>query len=191
MKGLVLALALCCGLSAHAAETLQIDETHSAVLFHWSHLGISNPVARFERMDGRMILDRNDPTKSSISLSLPIDGLRTGVEPLDRRLKGDEFLDGEKYPVITFQSTGVTMTGAKTFKLSGDLSVHGVTRPVTLTARVNGIARNGFSGALMAGFEADAVIRRSDFGVSKYVPAVSDRLVIHITLHAEPAASAG
>jgi polyisoprenoid-binding protein YceI len=184
----MLPFALCASLSARAGETLIIDQTHSAVLLSWSHLGVSNPVARFETIQGQVILDRADPGKSSVTVTLPVDSLHTGVDALDRHLKTAEFLNAETYPVITFHSTGVKMTGRRLFKLSGDLTIHGVTRPVVLDAKVNAIGRNGFSGALMAGFEAEAIIRRSDFGVSKYVPAVSDELTVHITLHAEPPA---
>jgi len=186
MKVFVLPLALCAGLSARAAETLEIDATHSAVLFSWNHLGISNPVARLEKIEGQVSLDRTDPARSSVTVTLPLDGLRTGVEALDHRLKGEGFLDAARYPAITFQSTSVTMTGPKSFKLAGTLSVHGISRPVVLDAKVNAIARNGFSGALTAGFDADIVLRRSDFGVARYVPAISDELVVHITVHAEP-----
>lgn len=186
MKALALPLALCTGLSAGAAETLDIDATHSAVLFSWNHLGISNPVARFEKIEGQVTLDRDDPSKSSVSVTLPVEGLRTGVGTLDYRLKSADFLDAARYPAIIFRSSGVRMTGPKNFKLSGELSVHGVTRPVVLNAKVNAIGLNGFSGALMAGFEADFVLRRSDFGVSRYVPSITDELTVHITIHAEP-----
>ncbi len=156
------------------------------MIFSWNHLGISNPVARLEKIEGQVILDRDHPAKSSVTVTLPVDGLRTGVAALDHRLVTDEFLDAARYPAVTFRSTGVRMTGPKSFKLSGDLSIHGVTRPVVLNAKVNAIGVNGFSGALMAGFEADAVIRRSDFGVSRYVPSITDELTVHITIHAEP-----
>ncbi len=185
MKAFLLPLALCASLSAHAAEPLDIDETHSAVLFSWNHLGVSNPIARLEKIQGRVILDQVDPARSQVSVTMPLVGLRTGVDALDRRLRSPDFLDEPAYPAITFTSTAVRMTGVKRFALSGNLSVHGVTRPVTLSARVNTVTRNGFSDALMAGFEADIVLRRSDFGVSRYVPAVGDELTVHITLHAE------
>lgn len=189
MKTLILPLALCAGLSAQAADDLIIDATHSAVLLSWSHLGVSNPVARFEKIEGQLHLDRGDPAKSFVTVTLPVDGLKSGVAALDHRLMTADFLDEEKYPTVTFKSSSVKMTGPKRFKLMGDLTIHGVTKPVTLDARVNVIGLNGFSNALMAGFDADAVIRRSDFGVGRYVPSISDELTIHITLHAEPAGS--
>ena len=187
MKALLLPLALCAGLSAKAAEDLAIDATHSAVMFSWNHLGVSNPVARFEKIEGQLHLDRDDPGKSFVTVTLPVDGLKSGVPALDHRLMTADFLDAATYPTVTFKSTGVKMTGPKRFKLMGDLTVHGVTKPVVLDAHVNLIGLNGFSNALMAGFEADAVIRRSDFGVSRYVPSITDELTVHITVHAEPA----
>ncbi len=189
MKAFLLPLALCASLSVRAAETLRIDETHSAVLFSWNHVGISNPAARFEKLQGSLLLDQADPTRSQVTVTIPIAGLRTGVDALDRRLKSPDFLDEATYPTITFTSTGIRMTGVKRFALAGTLSIHGITRPVVLDAKVNTVARNGFSDALMAGFDADLVLRRSDFGVSRYVPAISDELTVHITLHAEQPSS--
>lgn len=183
------ARALCVRGSDSAAETLEIDQTHSAVLFSWNHIGISHPAARFEKIQGHVRLDRGQPSRSQVSVTLPLDGLRTGVEALDRRLKSADFLDAATYPAITFTSTAVRMTGPKRFALAGTLSIHGVTRPVVLDATVNAVDRNGFSDKLMAGFEADIVLRRSDFGVSRYAPAISDDLTVHITLHAEQPSS--
>jgi polyisoprenoid-binding protein YceI len=165
-------------LPALAAESLAIDPDHSAVVFSWSHFGISNPVARLEKIDGSVTLNRSDLTKSSVNVKLPLSGLRTGVERLDARLKKPEFLDAAKYPDITFRSTRIEKVGAAALKVIGDLSVHGVTKSVALDAKINRLD------ATTAGFDADVTIRRSDFGVSKYVPAVTDRLRVHITLDA-------
>jgi len=187
MKALLLPLALCFGLSANAAEDLVLDATHSAVMFSWNHLGVSNPIARFEKIEGQLHLDRDNPGKSSVTVTMPVEGLKTAVPALDRRLMTADFLDAATYPTVTFKSTGVKMTGPKHFKLMGDLTIHGVTKPVVLDTKVNLIGLNGFSNALMAGFEADGMIRRSDFGVSRYVPSITDELTVHITVHAEPA----
>jgi len=165
-------------LTALAADSLPIDSTHSAVVFSWSHLGYSRPVARLEQIIGAVTLDRSDITKSAVDLRLPLTGLRTGVELLDSRLKKAEFLDAVEYPAIAFRSVRIETTGADTLKVTGDLTVRGVTKRVTLDAKINRIE------AAIAGFDADATIRRSDFGVSKYVPAVSDLIQVHITLDA-------
>jgi polyisoprenoid-binding protein YceI len=185
MKHPVLLLLLLVNLPASCAEMLAIDTGHSAVIFSWSHLGISNPVARLEKIYGNVLLDRADLTKSSVSVTLPVDGLRTGIEFLDKRLKTAEFLDASVFPNIVFTSTKVEWVGERALRVTGDLTVHGVTKSIVLDARINKIGEQEHSAHAIAGFDADAVVRRSDFGVHKYVPAVTDELLVHITLAAE------
>jgi polyisoprenoid-binding protein YceI len=178
------------GAKATAAERYDIDASHSGVVFGWNHFGFSNPTARFDKIQGSVLLDKADLTKSSISVTLPLEGLDTGVEKLDQELKGPDFLDAAKYPTITFKSTKVEKTGENGLNITGDLTVHGVTKPVTLDAKVNRIGIFEIPGVIKAqaaGFDATTVIKRSDFGVSKYVPYVSDEIPVHITLDAKQA----
>jgi polyisoprenoid-binding protein YceI len=179
----LLLLVLSLGTShAWALESLPIDPSHSAVVFSWDHRGFSHPVARLERIEGRVLLDKSDMTRSSVSVKLRLAGLRTGDEHLDRRLNGFEFFDSNQYPAITFQSTRIELVGQSTLRILGDLTVRGVTKPVVLMARVNKIDDD--RPKPRAGFDADATLRRSDFGVSKYVPMVTDEISVHITLEA-------
>jgi polyisoprenoid-binding protein YceI len=153
----------------------------------------SNPTARFDKIEGSMLLDQADLTKSSVSITLPLEGLDTHVAKLDEELRGPDFFDATRYPTITFHSTKVEKTGENSLKITGDLTVHGVTKPVTLDARVNKIGIFEIPGVIKAqtaGFDATTVIRRSDFGVSKYVPAVSDEIPVRITLDAKQALDA-
>jgi polyisoprenoid-binding protein YceI len=178
------------GAKATAAERYDIDASHSGVVFGWNHFGFSNPTARFDKIQGSVLLDKADLTKSSISVTLPLEGLDTGVEKLDQELKGPDFLDAAKYPTITFKSTKVEKNGENGLNITGDLTVHGVTKPVTLDAKVNRIGIFEIPGVMKAqaaGFDATTVIKRSDFGVSKYVPYVSDEIPVHITLDAKQA----
>jgi polyisoprenoid-binding protein YceI len=178
------------GAKATAAERYDIDASHSGVVFGWNHFGFSNPTARFDKIQGSVLLDKADLTKSSILVTLPLEGLDTGVEKLDQELKGPDFLDAAKYPTITFKSTKVEKTGENGLNITGDLTVHGVTKPVTLDAKVNRIGIFEIPGVIKAqaaGFDATTVIKRSDFGVSKYVPYVSDEIPVHITLDAKQA----
>src|ERR1700739_3417954 len=125
------------GAKASLAEKYDIDASHSGVVFGWNHFGFSNPTARFEKIEGSVLLDKADLTKSSISVTLPVESLDTGVAKLDEALKSPDFLDATKYPTITFKSTKIERTGENGLKITGDLSVHGVTRQVTLDAKVN------------------------------------------------------
>jgi len=175
---------------APSAEKYDIDASHSEVVFGWNHFGFSNPTARFDKIEGSVLLDKADLTKSSISVSLPVEGLDTHVAKLDEALKSPDFFDAAKYPTITFKSTKVEKAGENGLKITGDLTVHGVTRQVTLDAKVNKIGIFEIPGvfkAPTAGFDATTVIRRSDFGVTKYVPAVSDEIPVRITLDAKQA----
>ena len=197
MKRLSLIALLSAGLSVFAAagaqaaaEQYDIDASHSGVVFGWNHFGFSNPSARFDRIEGSVLLDKADLTKSSISVTLPLESLDTGVAKLDDELKGPNFLDAAMYPTITFKSTKVEKTGENRLNITGDLTVHGVTRPVTLDAKVNRIGIFEIPGvvkAQAAGFDATTVIKRSDFGVTKYVPYVSDEIPVRITLDVKQA----
>lgn len=173
-----------------ATEKYDIDASHSGVVFAWNHFGFSNPTARFDKIEGSVLLDKNDLTRSSISVSLPIDSLDTGIAKLDEELKGSGFLDAAQFPTVTFKSTKVETTGTNGLKITGDLTVHGVTKSVALNATVNKIGIFEIPGVMKApaaGFDATAVIKRSDFGVTKYLPAVSDEIPVHITLDAKQA----
>jgi polyisoprenoid-binding protein YceI len=178
------------GAKVLAAEKYDIDASHSGVVFGWNHFGFSNPTARFDKIEGSMLLDKADLTKSSISVTLPLEGLDTNVAKLDEELKGSEFFDAAKYPTITFKSTKVEKTGESGLRITGNLTVHGVTKSVTLDATVNKIGIFEIPGVIKAqaaGFDATTVIKRSDFGVTKYVPAVSDEIPVRITLDAKQA----
>jgi polyisoprenoid-binding protein YceI len=178
------------GAKAPGAEKYDIDASHSEVVFGWNHFGFSNPTARFDKIEGSVLLDKADLTKSSISVSLPLESLDTRVPKLDEALKSPDFFDAAKYPTITFKSTKVEKAGENGLKITGDLTIHGVTRPVTLDAKVNKIGIFEIPGVIKAqaaGFDATTVIRRSDFGVTKYVPAVSDEIPVRITLDAKQA----
>lgn len=183
LKRVALSALLLASLPAFAAtQKYDIDAGHSDVTFGWNHFGFSNPTARLEKIEGSLLLDTADLTKSSVSVTLPLDGLHTGVEKLDTHLKTDEFLDATKFPTITFKSTKVEKGAGDALKITGDLTVHGVTKPVVLNAKVNKIGDNPMMKVASAGFDADVVIKRSDFGVTKYVPMVSDEIPVHITL---------
>lgn len=167
-----------------APQTFNIDPNHTQVSFTYNHFGFSNPTGRLEDIKGTVVVDQADWPKSSVKVTMPLSGLHTGVEKLDEHLRKADFFDAAKYPQITFNSTQVAKTGADTLDILGDLTVHGVTRPVTLHARINKIGENKMIASQSAGFDADATLKRSDFGMGAYVPAVSDEVHIHITLSA-------
>jgi polyisoprenoid-binding protein YceI len=168
--------------SAQAAESYAIDPTHTQVEFTYSHFGFSNITGRFDTVESEFLFDPQDPTQSSVKVTIPMASLSTGVEKLDTHLLSADFFDAEKYPTATFTSTGVTAAGEGRLQVAGDLSIHGVTRPVVLDVTINKIGEHPMAKTPAAGFDARTTIKRSDFGVGNYAPAVSDEVLIEITV---------
>jgi Uncharacterized conserved protein len=182
LKYLALAGLLGAAVSVQAAPvTYKLDPDHTMVLFSWNHFGYSNPTADFGLGEGTLVFDEQHPANSSVEVTLPLARLDTHVPALDGHLKKADFLDADQYPTATFKSTAVQPLGDNKFKVTGNLTVHGVTRPVVLDATLNKIGPHPMTKAPSIGFDATASIKRSDFGVGAYVPNVSDELSIRIT----------
>ncbi len=174
-----------------APITYKLDPTHTDVLFTWSHFGFSNPTGHFGQIEGTLVYDEADPTRSSVEATLPLAGLDTHVSKLDDHLKKDEFLDAAKYPTITFKSTQVETAGSGKLKVTGNLTIRGVTKPVVLDVKLNGAGPHPMKKVPAIGFDATTTIKRSDFGMDAYVPSVSDELKVSITTEALGPKSAG
>ena len=169
------------GAAQAAPVTYRLDPDHTMVLFSWNHFGFSNPTADFGLGQGTLVFDEQHPAHSSVDVTLPLSRLDTHVSALDKHLKEADFFDAGKYPTVTFKSTTVQPLGAHKFKVSGELTVHGVTRPVVLDATLNKIGINPMTKAQSIGFDATATLKRSEFGIGAYVPMVSDLITIRIT----------
>jgi len=182
LKYLALAGLLGAAVSVQAAPvTYKLDPGHTMVLFSWNHFGYSNPVADLGLGEGTVVFDEQHPAQSSVDVTLPLANLDTHVSALDKHLKEADFLDADKYPTVTFKSTKVQPLGGHKFKVTGDLTVHGVTKTVVLDATLNKVGPHPMTKAQAIGFDATASIKRSDFGVGAYVPNVSDAITIRIT----------
>ncbi len=168
----------------HAATyTLEPDYTQG--VFRWNHLGFSSPAAQFAQGEGTLEFDQADPTKSSVKVTIPLSTLHTGVPALDEHFASQEFFETSKFPAATFLSTKVERgTAADHLKVTGNLTLHGVTKPVVLDVTVVKIGSNPRTSLPTVGFDATATLNRSDFGLGKYVPQVSDEIRIHITSQA-------
>jgi polyisoprenoid-binding protein YceI len=167
-----------------APVTYKMDPGHTNVLFSWNHFGFSNPTANLGLGEGTIVFDDKDPSKSSVDVTLPLAGLDTHMPALDEHLKKPDFFDADKYPTVTFKSTNVQAVGGNKFKVTGNLTVHGVTKPVVLDATLNKSGEHPMMKVQTVGFDATASLKRSDFGVGAYVPNVSDEIQIHITTEA-------
>lgn len=186
LRYLLLAGLLGAAVTAQAAPvTYKMDPGHTNVLFSWNHFGFSNPTANLGIGEGTVVYDEAKPANSSVEVSLPLANLDTHVSALDEHLKKPDFFDAAKYPVVTFKSTRVEPLGGNKFKVTGDLTVHGVTKPVVLDATLNKAGMQPMLKVPAIGFDATATIKRSDFGMGAYVPNVSDEVQIRITTEAE------
>lgn len=158
------------------AGDYKMDLAHTSVNFRVSHLGFSKWTARFTKMDGTLKFDPANPTAQNVTATIDARSLQTNypdAATLDFDTEVEtKFLDTPRYPTITFRSTKVTPTGANTADLTGDLTLHGVTRPVTLKATFNGGYKpNAMDPGGRVGFSAHGSFKRSDFGVSYGIPA--------------------
>lgn len=189
MKRLLLAtvaLAFMLPFGAQAATTsYTLDPNHTNILFHANHFGFSNPSGHFGIKDGTLVLDDKEPAKSTINVTIDVTSLLTGVPKLDEHLKSKDFLEAEKFPTATFKSTKVEVTGGATAKVTGDFTLHGVTKPVTLDVKLNKQGEHPMTHKQAVGFTASTELKRSEFGVSAYVPNVSDEIKLEIETEAQ------
>ncbi len=156
------------------AGTYKVEGYHTQIGFSLLHLGFSHFSGFFSGASGTLEIDPAKPAAAKLEVSIPIDSVSTTVAKLDGELKGDQWFDAAKFPTATFISTKVTPVGAGSATIAGNLTLHGVTRPVTLTAHFVGGGVNPLSKAYTIGFDATGTIRRSEFGVKTYVPLVGD-----------------
>jgi polyisoprenoid-binding protein YceI len=168
MKKVLIAAALTATLSAATASfaqstTWQLDPAHSNAQFSVRHLGISNVQGEFTKVTGTVALDDQDISKSTVSASIDVNSLDTRVQHRDDDLKSDHFFDVAKFPTITFQSTKIVRTGEGTAKMTGNLTLHGVTKEVTFD--VTGPSKVIQVMGTRRGASATTKINRQDFGM--------------------------
>ncbi|MGH8127696.1 MAG: YceI family protein [Gammaproteobacteria bacterium] len=162
-----------------------LDPYHTQVHFTWNHDGFSNPGATMDVKGGTFIWNAGTPTQSSVRVSISATSIYTGVPALDAELKSTQFFDVGKYPTITFKSTDVQHIGmSKHFRIIGNLTMHGITKLVTLHATLNKVGKLPMLHASAVGFDATATVKRSAFGLGAYTPLVSDLVTIRITVQA-------
>lgn len=152
-------------MEAQTATTWTIDPMHSEVHFKVKHLVISTVTGSFGVYEGQVEAAADDFTDADITFSADIESISTGSEQRDGHLKSPEFFDAAQFPKLMFASTGMTKTGDETYSLMGDLTLHGVTKPVTLKAEYGGQMQD-FHGHTKAGFEVTGIIKRKEFGLT-------------------------
>lgn len=178
------ALALATTVAFAAPLTYKIDANHTDVVASWSHFGFSNPIAHFGKVDGFITYDPAKVGDSKVEVTIPLSGLNSHVPDFDDHLRSDDFFDAANHPNITFKSTSVKSAGKDKLTVAGNLTIKGITKPVTLAVTINKLGVQPMAKRDAAGFEATTTIKRSDFGVGKYAPNVSDEVKISITTEA-------
>jgi len=170
--------------AATLADSYVLDPTHTHVGFKISHLGFSETYGNFEDVAGTLELDDKKPEEAKLEVTVQTESLDSGYDPRDEHVTGKDFLDVEKFPTMTFKSTKVTRTGDTTADVTGDLTLHGITKPLTLKVTLNKLGENPMSKKVLAGFSATGTLKRSDYGITTYLPAIGDEVTLLISSEA-------
>lgn len=185
-----LAVALASTVTLAAPVDYKIDPTHTATVFSWNHFGFSTSSANFSDIQGVIKVDNAKPANSSVNVTIPLSSVNTNVPALDKEFQQEAWFNAAKYPNITFKSTKVETKDKKHFKITGDLTVKGVTKPVVLDAVLNKQGEHPMAKVPAIGFNATTSFNRSDFGLGNYVPNVGDKITVNITTEATAASAA-
>jgi polyisoprenoid-binding protein YceI len=182
IRRIILVAALCLASSSLYATTYTLQPNYTQGVFRWNHLGFSSPAAQFGQAEGTLEFDSKSPSKASVQVTIPLASLSTSVPELDEHLRTADFFDVAKFPIATFKSTKVE-AGATSDKLkvTGDLTMHGVSKPVTLNVAIIKVGMNPRLNVPCVGFDATTTLKRSEFDLGKFVPLVSDDIQVQIS----------
>lgn len=171
--------------SGNISGSYQFDPEHSQIMFTYDHLGFSTSRGFVNGVNGSVTLDQADPAKSRVEASFPLSAIRTVAPALDRQLFSDDFFKGlTPETAVTFTSTAVKPDGDKKAEVTGDLTLNGVTRPLTLEVEMTQAGAHPMTGKPAVGFRIEGKILRSDFNLGAFVPAVSDEVELDIAVEA-------
>jgi len=168
---------------AHAEPvTFKIDPVHSTVLFRIMHLNISPSYGRFADPTGSFVIDSTDVTKSSFDINIDVTKVNTDSTKRDEHLRGPDFFSVQQFPTATFKSTSVKDAGGGKMDVTGNLTLRGVTKPVSLTMTKTGEGDRGARFGYRAGFEGTVALKRSDFGITYMMDGLGDEVQLTIAL---------
>lgn len=171
------------GQAMAAPQTYALDSTHTFPRFSYNHMGLSKQILRFNKTTGTVVLDKQ-AKEAKVDVTIDMTSIDTGFDTFDGHIQGEDFLDTAKFPTATFKSTKVVFDGDKPVSIEGDLTIKGITKPVTLqvTSFFNGPHPMMKKDAI--GANATAVIKRTEFNAGKFAPGVSDEVTLDIALEA-------
>ena len=157
-----------------------LDPEHGKITWSVNHLGYSTYYGQFTGVSARLDLDPKAPAKSRLTATVPLGGVLTGSQRLDQHLAGPDFFDVQKFPEATFAGTGVEPTSPTTARITGTLTLHGVTKPVSFDATFTQAGTSPVDRRYTVGFEGRTIIKRSEFGVSAFLPMVGDEVTLRL-----------
>jgi polyisoprenoid-binding protein YceI len=166
--------------TVRGADTFKIDPVHSSVLFGIKHVGVTNFYAFFNDISGTVTFDKDNPAKSSFELTVPVESLYSRNPKRDQHLKSPDFFNAKQFPTLSFKSTKVEASG-DTYKVSGDFTLHGVTKPITIEFN-KGPEGKGMEGEVRGGGETRFTIKRSDYGMTFMQGALGDEVDIIVSV---------
>ena len=170
-----------------APQVYQFDKAHTNIIFFISHLGFSNMEGEFKKFDGTLNFDPDNLAGSSVQVSIQVDGVETDVPKLNEHLQKAEFFNAAQFPSMDFASTAVTVVGDNQLTVTGNLTLLGVSKPVTMDVLLNKAGPHPFSKAPAAGFSATTTIKRSDFGMTAMAGMLGEEVSIRIETEAQVA----
>lgn len=187
MRFAILAAAALLTAGAASAATYKPDPGHTEVMFFWDHAGVSEQSGEFLKVDASVTFDPEAIDATTISATIDAASISTGVGPLDEHLKKADFFEVDKFPEITFVSTGIRQTGPDTAEIVGDLTIKGITKPITLQAQVVHQGEHPLGAFIdyykgdWIGVHADAVLVRSEWDLGMFAPLTSDKITLRIS----------
>ncbi|MEY8802811.1 YceI family protein [Leisingera sp. XS_AS12] len=170
--------------AAAAPEKYVLDSGHSQVIFDYNHLGYSTTYGMFSGFEGEIMFDQEDPAASSVSVSMPLSSMLTGWQKRFDHFMSKDFFDATEDETITFTSTSIEVTGENTAKITGDLTLNGVTKSVVLDAKLNKAGEHPMAKKPWAGFDATTTLVRSEYNLGQFAPFVSDEVNVKISIEA-------
>lgn len=166
------------------AEKYVLDPGHSQIVFTYNHLGYSTSTGMFSGFDGEIQFDQANPAASAVTVSFPVKTMLTGWQARFDHLMSADFFDATDDEMVSFTSTGIEVTGEKTAKITGDLTLNGVTKPVVLDAVLNQASEHPMEQKPWAGFSATTTLLRSDYNLGTFAPFISDEVQVMISIEA-------
>lgn len=166
-----------------AADTYKVDSVHSSVVFRVKHLNVGLIYGRFNDLQGTIVVDEKNPERGSVELTIRAESIDTGNKNRDDHLRSPDFFNAKQFPIVTFKSTQVRQLKPNLYEVRGNLSLHGVTRPITIRVERTG-AGKGMKGEWRIGFHTTFRIKRSDFNMTYMLNGISDEVVLMIGIEA-------